>query len=97
MNRRGDELKVLHPMRFIGHILSDPDSYSHLKTVKSDFFKYNSFISGFNNQIAEKANEEDLLLYSSGFARHVKIEHVVVTQAIESKKYRDLIEKTLKS
>ena len=96
INRKGEELKRVHPMRFIGHILSNPHSCEHLKTVKRDFLKYNKFVSGFHQQMAEEAEKESLFSYAPGFAKHVNIECTVVVQAIKSKKYKDLIEKSLK-
>ncbi len=96
INRKGEELKRVHPMRFIGHILSDSCSCEHLKTLKRSFLKYNKFANGFQQQMIEESKRENLLLYASGFAKHVNIEHTVVIQAIESKNYKDLIEKALK-
>lgn len=96
-NQRGEELKVVHPMRFIGHILSEPNSSLHLKTVRSDFFKYGGFVKGFSDHMKEKAEKENLLLYSPGFAEHVRINKAIVDHAIQSKQYKDLIEETLKS
>ncbi len=97
ITKRGEELKAVHPMRFIGHILSDSDSCAHLKTVKSDSLKYGTFAYGFHEQMKEKAKNEDLLLYAPGFAEQVNVERIIVTQVIESKQYKDLIEKSLKS
>jgi hypothetical protein len=96
INQRGEELKSVHPMRFIGHILSDSRSFEHLKMLKCTFLKYNKFISGFHQRMQEAAEKESLFLYAPGFAKHVNIECAVVIQAIKSKKYKDLIEKSLK-
>ncbi len=89
LNRRGLELKVVHPMRFMGHILSSTTLSNHLEVLKRKSFTYNRFTTEFANHMREK--DQDLLIYAPGFAKHIGVETQAVVNVINSKKYIDLI------
>ena len=89
LHQRGIEIKNVHPMRFMGHILADPVLSGHLEVIKKRSFTYARFVSGFVDHMKEK--EHDLLEHTSGFANHVGVPEKVVVDVIQSKKYADLI------
>ncbi len=91
LNQRGVELKVVHPMRFMGHILSDPTLSNHWEVLKTKSFVYNRFVAEFTDHMKEKERSQGLLLYANGFAKHVGVETLDVVNVINSKKYADLI------
>ena len=89
LNQRGLELKEVHPMRFIGHILSNPTLSAHLNAMQKRSFVYGHFVKGFTDHMKEK--EENLLLYAPGFACQLDVEVQSVIDVITSKKYIDLM------
>jgi hypothetical protein len=93
MNRKGDRVRVVHPMRFIGYILSDPHLHRCLKTVEKDSLKYKEFIRGFEEHMMEKESLNEFLLYAPGFAELIEVDTQAVIDIIESKNYADLIKK----
>lgn len=93
MNRKGDRVRVVHPMRFIGYILSDPHLHRCLKTVEKDPIKYKEFLRGFEEHMIEKESLNEFLLYAPGFAELIDVELQDVIDILESKNYGDLIKK----
>lgn len=89
LHQRGIEIKTVHPMRFMGHILADPVLSGHLEAIKKRSFTYARFAGGFVEHMKER--EPDLLEHTSGFANHVGVPETVVVDVIQSKKYADLI------
>lgn len=92
LSRRGAELKVVHPMRFMGHILSNPTISNHLEALKKKSFTYNRFSAEFVGHMKEKEKTQDLLIHADGFAKHVGVETQAVVNVINSKRYADLID-----
>jgi hypothetical protein len=84
-------LKVVHPMRFMGHILSSPGISNHWEVLKTKSFVYNRFVAEFADHMKEKEESSGLLVYADGFAKHVGVEVLDVVNVIDSKKYADLI------
>jgi hypothetical protein len=95
MNRKGNRAKIVHPMRFIGYILSESYLHKCLKTIEKDSIKYKEFINGFENHMKEEAAKEDLLLYAPGFAELLGVDLQAVIEIIKSKNYANLIKKFL--
>lgn len=91
MNRKGDRVRVVHPMRFIGYILSDPHLHRCLKTVEKDAIKYKEFLRGFEEHMIEKESLNEFLLYAPGFAELIDVDVQEVIDILESKNYGDLI------
>jgi len=95
MNRKGDRVKVVHPMRFLGYILYDPFLHKCLKVIEKDSIIYGEFTAGFVNHMEEEAAKEDLTIYAPGFAELLQVNVEMVTNSIKNKKYEDLIKKIL--
>lgn len=91
LHQRGIEIKTVHPMRFMGHILVDPVLSGHLESIKKKHITYARFQKGFVEHMTEKEKADDLLKHAAGFADHVGVSRRVVEGVIESKKYEDLI------
>lgn len=93
MNRKGDRVRVVHPMRFIGYILSDPHLHRCLKTVEKDPIKFKEFLRGFEEHMLEKEPLNEFQLYAPGFAELLDVDVQDVFDILESKNYGDLIKK----
>lgn len=93
INRKGNRAKTVHPMRFIGYILSESYLHKCLKTIEKDGIKYKEFINGFENHMKEEAAKEDLLLYAPGFAELLGLDLQLVVDIIKNKNYANLIKK----
>jgi len=91
LHQKGQDIKTVHPMRFLGHILADPVLFTHLQTIKTRSFTYARFEGGFVDHMREKEAVDDLLQHSGGFAQYVRVSEETVTQIIQSKKYADFM------
>lgn len=95
MNRKGDRVRVVHPMRFIGYILSDSNLHRCLKIIQKDGIKFKEFVGGFEDHMAEEALKDELLKYVPGLAQQLKADPQVIETLIESKSYATIIKKFL--
>jgi len=93
MDRKGDGIKVVHPMRFIGYILQTPELRQHLKSIMRDSVKGSQFMNNFVNRMGEFAAEEDLQVYAEGFAQIVGVPLEIVKSIISSGEYSNFINK----
>lgn len=93
MDRRGDRIKVVHPMRFIAYILQTSELRQRLKSIMRDSAKGSQFMNNFVSRMSEFAGKEDLQVYAEGFAQVVGVPLEIVKSIISSGKYADFINK----
>jgi hypothetical protein len=90
LHRKGNELKTIHPMRFIGNILTNPDLSQQLEAIKRKRFTYARFEAGFVEHMREKSN--DLHTQVDDFSAHLGVNNEVVRDIIRTRAYKDLID-----
>lgn len=93
MDRKGDKVKVVHPLRFIGYILQSVDLKHRLKSIMKDSIKGSQFISNFVNRMGEFAAKEDLQVYAEGFANILEVPLATVQDILSSRRYADVVNK----
>ena len=47
LNKIGDELRYLHPFKFLGYIFSNPDLKNHMATIFNDWLLKPNFLGDF--------------------------------------------------
>ena len=92
LHQRGMEIKKVHPMRFIGHILTDSVLFNHLEVIKTKSIIYGNFTKEFVDHMKEKEASNDLLEHAGGFARHVGVAEKIVVDIIRNKQYANFMQ-----
>lgn len=79
LEKKGDKIHHVHPLRFMGYILGTSDLKHHLRTIKKSSFKWDAMISGFAKRMREELAKDNVYQHLSGFARQVgsTTEHIV--------------------
>ncbi len=67
LEKAGDRIEHVHPMRFIGHIFSHPKLANHMREVKRSRFKWSNFIGGFSRKMEAESKANNLIPYVAGF------------------------------
>lgn len=96
MEKRGDQVRHVHPLRFIGFILGDPHLRRSLKAIRGAVFKWSAFIDGFEERMEEEFERSEVLPYVQGFAEYLDLDPRVVHQQILAGTYGSMIEKIIR-
>lgn len=79
MEKLGDKVFPVHPMRFIGYIVSKSSLKKQLPKIMGDFVKRKSFLwghgkrIGFSQRMTNESNSGNLESYLPGFAKQVGV------------------------
>jgi hypothetical protein len=74
MMKKGDKIRHVHPLRFMGIIFSDPELRRSMEKISHSYFKWNGFINGFAERADEEASRNNLMRHLPGFAQHVNVD-----------------------
>lgn len=91
MEKRGDQIHHVHPMRFIGYILSDPYLKRCLVKIKGNSFKWSNFMDGYCGRMREEASKNNLEKFIEGFCLQVTADQEEVLQYIRTNDYEGLV------
>jgi len=80
LERIGDQIYHVHPMRFFGYVFSEPDLIYGMYEIKKSYFKWENFIDGMSKKMREEAKKNNLVRYVPGFAKTLAVDpdHVMV-------------------
>ncbi len=95
LEKKGKRVNHIHPLRFIGYILSTPYLKEGLKTIKKSSFKWDAFIDGFSKRMREEFSNDNLFPHVSGFANQVVTTSEHVRHYIVRKDWEGLVKSLL--
>lgn len=95
LEKMGRSINHVHPLKFIGYIITDPILRSDLQEVHRSFFKWRGFLDGFRRRMTEEFYKGNLTAYLPGFCDelHVKVE--VVEHFIDRRDWEGLVKAIL--
>jgi len=71
MQKLGEKVKPVHPLRFLGYIFSNPELKRRMPTVRESHFKWSKFTDGLCEGLNREADKGDINRFISGFAQVV--------------------------
>lgn len=71
LEKKGDQVNYIHPLRFIGYIFSDEKLKECMRQIKTSRFKWNEFIKGFSRRMDEEYSKDNLKHYIPEFVEQV--------------------------
>jgi hypothetical protein len=95
LHRKGNKIHHVHPLRFMGYILSCSDLKSHLRTIKKSSFKWDALIGGFSKRMREELSNDNVYQHVSGFAQQVGSSKDRVSPYIHKRDFEGLIRSLL--
>ncbi len=95
MEKKGKKIDHVHPMRFLGYILSSSELRGCLRTIKKSSFKWDAFVGGFGRRMKEEYSNNNLYVHIPGFCQQVGGNPDVVTRYIHKKDWEGLIKEHL--
>lgn len=95
LERKGKKIEHVHPLRFIGYILSQRELKQALKQVRKSSFKWDHFIAGFARRMKDENSHNNLHAYIPGFAQQVGCREELVRRYIHHKDWEGLVKALL--
>jgi hypothetical protein len=97
MEKLGDNIFPVHPLRFLGYVVSNPSLKKQLPKIMGDFVKRKSFLNGhgkrigFAQRMSNEVNHHNMLQYIPGFAQQVGVSEVSLQKYFSAHDWEGLI------
>lgn len=95
LEKMGKSINQVHPLRFIGHIITQPILRSDLQEVHRSFFKWRGFLDGFRRRMTEEFYKGNLKAYLPGFCEELHIKEEVIDHFIDRRDWEGLVKAIL--
>jgi hypothetical protein len=95
LEKKGDKIRKVHPLRFIGYIISNSDLRNNLRIIKKSSFKWDAFVSGFAKRMREELSNDNVYCHVPGFANQVSFSQENINHYIRKKDFEGLIKSLL--
>jgi len=95
MERLGKKINHVHPMRFMGYILSDPKLKKWLREIRGSSFKWDYFIGSFGNRMKEENAKNNIVPYIPGMAHLLHVDQSHILGYFHTKDYEGLVKSLL--
>lgn len=91
MDRRGDSIRHVHPLRFLGYIFGDPQRKHYMHMIKKSMIKWSQFKAGLYPGLKREYNNHNLIPYLSAFAQVVDIDEKVLSHYIHKQDWEGFV------
>lgn len=95
LEKKGKKVNHVHPLRFIGYILSNHSLKENLRAIKKSSFKWDAFIDGFSKRMREELSNGNIYQHINGFASLVGSTPDHVKRYIDKKDWEGLVKSLL--
>lgn len=95
LEKMGKSINQVHPLRFIGYIISQPILRSDLQEVHRSFFKWRGFLDGFRRRMTEEFYKGNLKAYVPGFCEELHVKEELVEHFIDHRDWEGLVKAIL--
>ncbi|NGX50647.1 MAG: hypothetical protein K1060chlam2_00495 [Chlamydiae bacterium] len=91
MEKLGDKIRPVHPLRFLGYIHSRHDLKSRLSKIRGNHFKWKNFLGGLRERMVEESRKNNVHRYIPGFSHLTGVSHPRVLSTIRQSNWEALI------
>jgi len=97
MEKLGDNIVPVHPLRFLGYVVSNHSLKKQLPKIMGDFVKRKSFLNGhgkrigFAQRMSNEVNHHNMLQYVPGFAQQVGVSEASLQKYFSAHDWEGLI------
>lgn len=87
MERCGDAVRHVHPLRFLGFIFGDPQRKHYMHMVKKSSIKWSRFKGGLFPNLQKEYETNGIYPYLAGFAKLVDVDKQLLMHYIENQNW----------
>jgi len=97
MEKLGDTILPVHPLRFLGYVVSNPPLRKQLPKIMGDFFKRKSFLNGYGKRIGfaqrmtNEVNHNNMMQYVPGFSQQIGVSEESLRKYFSSHDWEGLV------
>lgn len=95
LERRGNLIRNVHPLRFLCFVLSDGYLRKSLKSVEKDYLKWPYFIDDYKDKMKEMHNTGQLHPHVPGFSEYTGISEDHIENLLQQKDYDNFVRSLL--
>lgn len=92
LRKIGDEVRHVHPLKFLSVILSDPYLKSCMAKFRTDFFKWHNFISDLESALDLHSSQGTLSMYVDDFAKSINVPPDGIKKYIDKHEWTQMID-----
>jgi hypothetical protein len=96
IEKRGDKLRHIHPLRSLAAMFTDPYTKKCIAEIMDALFKRPPFVKDYSRRLNQEADKDNLLPYIQGFAVAVKANPEQVRIYVASRQWEALVKYLLK-
>lgn len=90
LEKIGEEVGYVHPLKFLGIIFSRPENKEHMKNIREDYFKWKNFIEGLSPGMA--SHKRTFQKYLRDFSKHVRVSEEKLQYYIDHEDWTGFVE-----
>ena len=91
LRKMGDELRYIHPLKFIGFIFSKPELKQHMGSIFDDYFKRINFVKDYAQTMDIYDLKNMLVIYVDDFSKEVDVPANKIMPFINNKDWEGLL------
>lgn len=91
MEKLGDKIRPVHPLKFAAFILKDPYLKKCLRTIEKDSLKWGPFVDGYEEKMRAEVKAGRMLVYLPGFVEFIDGDAKQIQKLIQNKDYAGLL------
>jgi hypothetical protein len=95
LNEVGEQIRHLHPLKFLSSVLTHPYLKGCLREIFDDFFKRRGFLSGFTPNLLREVEKGTMDCYQVEFAQEVQIPLESFASFLQSRDWEGMIQALL--
>ncbi len=92
MEKIGDEVDKIHPVRFAGYIFANPELKSCMRSIREFSLKWNRFKNGFSGKMESNYSRRNVLPYLPGFCIETGADYEEVLRLVHARKWEGLLD-----
>ena len=96
LERDGDKIEHLHPLRFLWHIFTSNQLRADVKIIERSYFKWNGFMDGCRRRLDYMSKANNLEKYLPGFVKEVNIDHKQALNLVRKKDWENFVRLMIK-
>jgi hypothetical protein len=95
VEKLGKKVNHVHPMRFMGYILSEPKLRKWLKDIRNSSFKWDYFMREYGERMKEENAKNNIMPYAAGMAHLLHVEQNHILGYLQAKDYTGMVKSFL--
>jgi hypothetical protein len=91
LEQLGDEVRPVHPLKFLDVIFSDPTLKNYMKDIYDDYFKWSNFINNIAEVLETESKKGTVQKYLPDFASNLHISPSTLQPFVDKRDWKNFV------